>query len=86
MSNRIIVPFGKPVKRIQIDVDDKGQVQINGHKRGPIANTVPMSMFEVTSMLANVVASNLLAMGGALPFQAKEDSGGNPNGPTETAG
>lgn len=87
MTNRIVIPFGKPVMRIQVDIDEKGQVQINGHKRGPIANTVLMTMFEVTSILANVVASNLMAMGGALPYQAKEQQhaipveGGGGDGP-----
>lgn len=69
----IIIPFGKPVKRIQVDIDEKGQVQINGNKKGATATavnvTVPMSMFEVTVILAGVVASNMLMMGGHAPIQ-----------------
>lgn len=87
-DSRIIIPFGRPIKRIQIDIDAKGQVQINGYKSGATATAqgvaVPMSALEVTTLLAGVVASNLLAISGAVPFQANPAPNGGGDGDKTT--
>ena len=78
MSQKIVMPFGRPVLRAMVVVDHHGQMQVTaarvvltGNRNTMMYKDMPLSPLEACSLLSNAVAGTLQAMCGAARHERK---------------